>query len=145
VRLLIGPVEAVWIAITLTGVIATTASVVDAIGDRRAIKALNGHAREIVGNGNVRRESVRLAVSSILLALSVFTIFDDREIPLTPFVALLIAIPLLLTINSILDASERRKLSAILTAKLEAERTSPRRRSEDLYPGRPHRRHGDNE
>lgn len=111
----IGVVESVYIGINLVAALLTVMSLIEAERDRRAVKALNGRAREVAAGGNVRREVTRLVMQGILLSLAVPAAFSDRDINLSPTVAVLMAIPAVLLVESWLDGRERRVLMAIVT------------------------------
>lgn len=139
-ELFIGPVEAFWLLTLAISCVISAAALADAIADRRAILALNGRAKEfrsrrLIGVGNIRRESVRLAIQLILFSLAVPSVFDDRDIPITPALVLFLCLPAILLINSILDMDERRKLSQIIQQEIEREVAGQRRRGGDGGPG----------
>lgn len=118
----VNAVEAVWIASNLLGVVFTIAALGDAWADEKAIRALNGRARELVGRGNIRREAFRLAVQVILLVVVVPGLFSDREINLSLPVAALMAVPFVILASSVLDWGERRRLARMLDADIATER-----------------------
>jgi hypothetical protein len=78
------------------------------------VKLLNGKAREIATLGHVRREVMRGLVQVLLLAVAVPSLFSDRDISLTPALAALMAVPVLLLLQSYLDARERRLLTLVV-------------------------------
>jgi hypothetical protein len=125
----INELEALWILSNLLGLMLTISTLVDARADEKAIKALNGRARELVGRGNVRRESLRVLVQVLLLAVVVPGMFRDQPTPLTLPIACLLAVPWVLVLNSALDVRERRQLADMLDVAIDLERL-PRRRPE---------------
>jgi hypothetical protein len=111
-------IEAFWLAINSLTFAITVVALLDALSDRKAVKLLNGHAREITSRGNVRREVLRLVVQSLLLAAIFPSAFLDNQTPLTPAVLALITVPVVLLGNSILDTLDRKALAATVMAAL---------------------------
>lgn len=126
----ISPIEAFWIGVNGFACLFTTLALIDAWADRQAIRALNGRAREIAANGNVRRELLRLVVQNILLLLVVPGIFSDQQVPLNFFVVMLIAIPVVLLISTVADLRDRKRLLAIISSDLDQERRKAMQRIE---------------
>lgn len=135
IRIFIGAVEGFWLLITGFAIAISIIALSDAVADRRAIKSLNGRARRIIGGGNIRREVARLVINVLLFTLAIPAAFDDADIHLTPFLVVLLAVPIVILANSIFDWIERRQLSRILEAELKAERDGPRRRRDDGSEG----------
>jgi hypothetical protein len=104
------PFEVVWIVINSTTTLLTLWALWDAYRARRAVKLLNGTARDVVAAGNTRREWFRLLVQILLLLVIVPGLFVDRDIPMTPYVLLLMSVPIVLLISTALDTRERRVL-----------------------------------
>jgi hypothetical protein len=96
----------------------TVSALVDARADSQAVRLLNGKARELAAAGNVRRELLRLIVLILLLSIVVPELFDDAEIALSPFVVALMAITIVLLVSTILDAKDRRAMTAVVAADL---------------------------
>lgn len=112
----VGPVEAVWLLVNLVTLILTLVAFVDARADRLTVTLLNGKARELAAQGIVRREGFRIIVQVLLLSIAIPGLFVDRDIQLTPILAALIAVPLVLLVSSFLDARDRRHMTALVTA-----------------------------
>jgi hypothetical protein len=128
----IDAIEAIWIALNLSTFVLTAAALLDALADKRAVVALNGHARELIATGVVRRESLRLVVQGFLLAIIVPGLFDDRPTPLNFFVVILMAIPVVLLLSSVLDARDRRAMTVLVAADLLHDRADSFKRIETL-------------
>ena len=120
----VGPIEAIWILVNTVTFALTLSSFVDARADREAVRLLNGHARELAATGLVRREGFRLAVQLLLLAIAVPGVFVDREIALSPVVAALMAIALILLASSYFDARDRKAMTVLVAAELLVEATT---------------------
>jgi hypothetical protein len=118
----IHPIEAVWLGTTLLGLLFAILGLGDAIADRSAIRKANGRAREIVGDGNVKREVLLLLVQVALLVVVVPGLFVNRDIPLSPPIVALTLVPVLLAGRGALDARERRRLADILESDIAHER-----------------------
>lgn len=132
VHIQIGAVEGFWIITVSLATVLSALALLDAIRDRAAIAQMNGQARRLIGVGNIRRETGRLVINIALFSLEVPAMFDDADIQLTPFLVVLLAVPVVILANSALDWWERRRLSAILATEIEAERAGvARRRSTD--------------
>lgn len=119
-------VEAVWIALNLSTTVLTVAALADALADRTAVRLLNGHANELAAAGIVRRESFRLVVQGLLLAAVVPGLFTAGEATFTPTVLFLMAVPLVLFVNSAFDARERKTMTIMVAADLLAEKLNAR-------------------
>lgn len=120
----VGATEAFWIVTNLVAVVFTLVALGDARADRKAARKLNG-VRLSVATGDVRRELVRLMTQTLLLSLVLPGLSSNVEVPLTPFSLALIAVSLLLLLNTALDLRERRRLARVTLAALEAERKGP--------------------
>lgn len=115
--------EAVWIITNATALVVTFAALLDARGTSRIHDSRP--ARRLVVRGNVRREVMRLVMQVLLLSLVLPGLTLDRPTPLTPFVAVLIAVPIVLLASSLMDAWDRRRLREMLAAE-DAESEAPR-------------------
>ena len=127
----IQPLEALYLVINLTALVLTVSAFVDARADSQAVKLLNGKARELAAAGNVRREVLRIVVLVLLLSIVAPGLFDDSEIPLSPFVIALMAIPIVLLVSTIYDARDRRAMTVIVAADLLSEGVTTLKRIED--------------
>ena len=109
-------VEWFWLGVNLVTLALTSLAWEDARRNRDAVRLLNGRAREIAAGGDVRRETFRVVVQLLFLAMLVTSgaVTSDRESSLTPFLLNLLAIPVVLCVASFLDAIERRRLDAVL-------------------------------
>lgn len=114
----IQPLEALYLVINLTAFVLTFSALVDARADSAAVKLLNGKARELAATGNVRREALRLVVLGLLLSIAGPGLLSDQEVRLSPFVVDLMAIPIVLLVSTILDARDRRAMTAVVAADL---------------------------
>ena len=112
--LFIGPVEAVWVTTNLACLAITVFALIEAFRDYRVVKRLNGEAREIATKGDIRRESFRIVVNVLLLFFSLPSLLVDRHITLTPTLAGLMLVPVVLLGASALDLRERRRLSLLI-------------------------------
>jgi hypothetical protein len=119
----IGPVEAAWFALNLATLVYTLAALDDARANQKAVRLLNGHAREFATAGVVRREVFRVIVQALLLALAVPSLFDATEARFNPFVLIFIGIAVTLFLASFTDAGDRKKMTVLSAAELLAERT----------------------
>lgn len=108
------PLEAIWTATNVLALLVKVWLLREAIRDHRAVKLLNGAAREIATRGDIRRESIRIGVTLLLLSIVVPGLFIDRDITLTPAILALMAVPLVLLLQSALDLRERRLLTALI-------------------------------
>lgn len=124
-------VEAIWLVVSLLGVIFTAVLLLDSIGERETVRDLgNGRQalRLFIVRGNIRRESIRLAVQIILLLAVVpsalrpgeFNLRFDLSTPegvlatsITVAVLGLICVPIGMTISSFFDARDRRIIRAM--------------------------------
>ena len=114
----VNAIEAVWVALNFTTLILTIASLLNAWGDRAAVKLLNGRAREFAINGIVRRESFRVLVQGLLLAAVLPDLIHAGESVLDPPVVALMAVPVVLLVASVLDARDRGVMTAMVAADL---------------------------
>lgn len=123
-HLSINPVEAVWTLLNFSTFLLTLSALVDARADQRAVKLLNGHARELAAAGIVRREFLRLVMQVLLLAVVIPGLFADGDTPVNYIVVILMSIPVLLLLSSLLDARDRRGMTVIVAADLALENAS---------------------
>lgn len=114
----IGAVEAIWIVLNLTTLILAVVAYHETRRDAANVRSLNGHAREIAADGNVRRELIRVGVQSLLLGVTIPGIFNDREVMLTLPVLFLMILPVLLLTSSFLDARDRKNMMIVIAADL---------------------------
>lgn len=110
------PIEVAWILINITAVVLTVYALRDARVTQEAVIALNGKARELVAQQNVRREWLRLIVQVCLLVIVIPGLFNDRPVPLSPIVIDLMAIPVILLLSTVLDLRDRRRLLRYIIA-----------------------------
>lgn len=110
----VGTVELAWLGITFLALAICTGLLVDAVRDYRAVKALNGRAREVAVSGSVRGEAFRIVILACLFVVAVPGIFSDREVMLSLPIALLMAVPSLLLLWAYTDKRERRYLTALV-------------------------------
>lgn len=122
----IGPIELLWITTNGFTFLLTAVALIDAL----QLPALEPGARQLVARGNIRRELLRLVVQTLLLLVAVPGLFSDREITLTPALAALIAVPVVLLISTIFDALDRRKLRLMAFDVIKAEQASALERIE---------------
>ncbi len=106
----INAVEAVWLTASALGFIFTVHALVDAWQQHAIVRRLNDRAAEIAAATNVRREVIRLPIQALLLFVVVPRLFSDQETPLTPTLAALLAVPILLLVNTLFDLRDRRRL-----------------------------------
>lgn len=112
------PVEAFWVVLNSVTLLLTVGLLVDAERDRRAVKRLNGKAREIVTANAVRREVISTVIQAIFLALAVPSLLSDRDVSLSYSVVALLTVAVLLLVQSVFDTLERKRLKAILLREL---------------------------
>ena len=116
---MIDPVEGLWIALGLTAFVLTFTAFTDARASQKAVRVLNGRAREMAADGIVRREVIRLVVQVLLLSLVIPGLFDDRQTDLfNPLVLTLMVIQGLILFSTILDSRERKSLTILVAADL---------------------------
>jgi hypothetical protein len=120
----VDPIEGFWLAINLFALSVTIAALIDAVDNQRAVKLLNGHARELATEGTVRREALRVVVQVLLILVVIPGLMIDRPITLSGPIVALILVPVVLLVSSLLDARERRSLTVITAAELVIERDS---------------------
>jgi hypothetical protein len=122
--LYVNGVEAVWLAVNAFTFFLTVGALVDARADQVAIRLLNGAARELAASSSVRRELIRLVVQLGLLGIAVPSLFVPGEASLNYFVAVLMAIAILLCVQSIFDTRDRKAMTVLVAAEMLIERAT---------------------
>ena len=124
----IAPAEWVWLTVNGASTILTIYALLDAQADQRTVKALNGRAREIAVERDVRRGRWLLLAQVLLLAAVIPGLFIDRPINLVTeagpnwvLIALML-VPLALLMVSIDDARSRKALAEQLAHDMATER-----------------------
>lgn len=125
------PIEAAWVIVNLATFAFTLSAFVDARADRSAVKLLNGHARELIANGTVRREGIRVTVQLLLLSVVAPGLFSDRDIALSLPIVALMTVPVLLLLSSFFDARDRKALTVIVAADIVSDASKRFDRLED--------------
>lgn len=123
--LYVDALEAVWLALNAIGVVLTIGALLEARRDLRAARDDEGdrsEPRELTAGGDVRRESLRLIVHTALLSIVIPGLFVDREIILSPILAALFTVPVVLLLQSALDLRERSILTEMLIRMIRDER-----------------------
>lgn len=122
-------VELVWILVNAVAVAVTLWVLLDAVRDFRVVRIRNGaaspalnRARVLAAGHAVRRHAVRLLIQLLLLALVLPELLVDREVPLSPFVLTLVAVAVLMLINSLADWRESAQLARLSDEVILAER-----------------------
>ena len=116
-------IEGIWVATSLSGAVVTGFAIVDAWGDRAAVKLLNGPIRRRIAHGALRRELFRLVVQILLLTVAIPAIFTPGDVPLSLPIIALMGIPITLLVQTLLDYNDRHALNiltAVAAMKLEA-------------------------
>jgi hypothetical protein len=117
----VSPLEFAWLLVNTVTLVFVVNALFDARADRRAVRLLNGKARELAATGIVRRELTRVIKVALLLSVAVPGLFfadgQVRPEPLRvyPIVALM-AIALLLLVQSFWDARDRKAMTVLVTA-----------------------------
>ena len=133
----VDPLEGLWLLVNLVALIVTGLAMIEALRDlavARTDSEAQHEARELTAFGNVRREGLRIVVQLLLLSLVIPGLLSDRPIPITPFVVVFIAIPVVLLVSTVFDARERVKLGAILLAEVRTDRSNRDEVSEHVPP-----------
>lgn len=115
-------IEVTWVVINLFTFIVTVLALWDTWQARVVVTRLNGHAREIVAGGNLRREVVRLLTQILLLGVAIPAALRVNEAVLTSEIAMLMVVPVLLLINSLLDTYDRKRVLRIIGDDIEKDR-----------------------
>lgn len=108
-------VELVWVTLNTVTLALTIHALADARADRRAVRLLDGRAREMAADGAVRREQLRVVVQVLLLIAVIPGVFF---LPSWITIVALMAVPAMLLANSLLDARDRRALIAALAEEI---------------------------
>lgn len=114
--LAINSVEFVWVTLNVLTLAFTITAYFDARADRTAVRLLNGKARELAASGIVRRESFRVATQLLLLVVVIPSLFREGDTNLSPALAALMTVPVVLLLSSFFDARERKALTVLVTA-----------------------------
>ena len=107
-------VEAVWIFVNVVALVLTLRAYVDARADREAVRVMNGAARELVATSYVRHAGLLAIAHVLLLSVVLPGLFVDRPVVLTPIVAALMAVPIVLLTSSALDYRDRGRLAVLV-------------------------------
>lgn len=120
----LNPIEVLWIIVNAIAIVLTGIATLEALRDLSLARVdQEGHqARELAAFGNLRREILRLLVQFLLLSLALPGLFSDQPIPLTPFLVVLIAVPVVLLVSTLLDARDRTRLADLLVSDVRSER-----------------------
>lgn len=116
----VDPLEWLWLLVNGFTLALTIGAFHDARQAQAAVRALNGRAREIVADSNVRREALRIAVQALLLSIVVPGLFSSRPITLSWPIIALITVPVILMISSGLDMYDRRRVIELIAAEKSA-------------------------
>jgi len=116
--LAVDPIEGIWLAVNLTALVLTAKAYLDARADRQVIRETNGPVRELVAAGFVRHAGLLVIAHLLLLTVVVPGLSVDRAVVLTPTVAALVAVPIVLLTSSVLDARDRRRISFLVAGDL---------------------------
>lgn len=100
--------EVIWISVSLIGVSITSYLLTQSNADRDVVRKMNGRARLVAVSGDVRREALRLTVQVLLLVVAF------SQVPREVRIGLLMAVPVVMCVQSALDLRERRRLMALL-------------------------------
>ena len=98
-----------WLGISLFAGVVTLANLIDAWQGWRWLRT-NG-ARAIQARANLRSETLRLGVCAALAVPVLPSLGRPGDIPLSPELAILMCVPLLVAIDSYLDRRTRRTLA----------------------------------
>lgn len=120
-KLSVDALELLWLVLNLSAFVLTYSAYIDAKADQRAVRLLNGSARELAANGVVRRELLRLWVQALLIAVVVPSLVEPSPVPSWYYAVILMAIPIVLLLSTLLDARDRRAMTVLVTSDLLAE------------------------
>lgn len=123
--------QTIWIVLNLTTFLLTLSALVDARADQAAVRSLNGKARELAAGAIVRRESFRLIVQTLFLALVIPGIFVRSAEERPYFMVILMAAAVVLLVSSLLDARDRRAMTILVTAEVFSHSSDALARIED--------------
>lgn len=106
----------VWITVNLATLVMTGFAIQSANRDAKAVKKLNGAARETAVEGARQQEYIRAAKAALLLTISLVPVFDGRiaTIQWTPGIAMLTLLPLLIWAGAYVSWRTRRRLDALV-------------------------------
>jgi hypothetical protein len=102
----IEPVEGVWLLASVIGFVFTFAFLADAL----RLRHIGNGARVLLARGDIRRAGLALVVQALLVSVIIPGLFVKREIPLSPPVIALIAVPIVLALSAFLDFLDRRRI-----------------------------------
>jgi hypothetical protein len=122
----LGAIELLWIALAVGGLLAALWSLGDALANRAAVYQLNGPVTEQAASDSVWDEVVRAAVQAVLVALAVPASLQDREITLSPFLLGLIAVNVLVSVNTFRSVRNRRRLARLAAQPYHRRRDDPK-------------------
>jgi hypothetical protein len=116
----VSPLEFVWVLVNTITLVFVINGLFDARSDRRAVRLLNGKARELAATGIVRREMMRVTKVALLLSVAVPGLFFPDNVirpalfRVYPVVALM-TLALLLLLQSFWDARDRKAMTVLIT------------------------------
>lgn len=116
----VNAVEAVWFLINAVTLVLSVLAYFAARGDREAVKALNGRARELAAAAQVRREGLRVIVQALLLSVVIPSLFVPGEAILNPQLVALMIVPVVLFASSWFDRRDRRALARTIALEANA-------------------------
>jgi hypothetical protein len=110
------PVLLVWLTVNAATLVMSAFAIQSANHDAKAVKALNGAAREAAVEGARQQEYIRFLKAALLLAVSLVPLFDGRKdtIQLTWGIALLTLVPVLIWAGAFVSWRTRRRLDALV-------------------------------
>lgn len=117
----VSPLEFLWILVNTVTLAYVVIALSDARADRETVRLMNGKARELAAEGNVRREILRIVKVLLLMGVAIPGLFfADGEVRPDIFRVLpvvdLMALALLLLFQSYIDARDRKRLIVLVTA-----------------------------
>lgn len=123
--------EAIWLTGSVLGFALTLFAVLEARKDAIAVRVLNGDVVGIAVRGAYFQERARLLVQFVFLAVGLIAVADPRDAPMTPTVALLLTVPVILAVNTVRSLIDRRAVRSRGAKKAMAERDHRMDRLED--------------
>ncbi len=127
----VNAVEAVWLIASGLGLLFAVYALADALSQRAIVQQINDRAAELAAANNVRREALRLLVQALLLIAVLPRLFDDRETTLTLTLVALIAVPIVLLVDSMLALRDRRRLVGVALKEIQTEQQQASQRIEN--------------